>query len=300
MPSVKVSVIVPVHNTGKYIDECAPTLFRQSLPADEYEVIYVDDGSTDDTPARLDKIAAAHANVQVHTRPNSGWPGAPRNLGMRHANGEYIQFVDHDDTLGPEALERLYEHARRNHADVVLGKMSSTMVRPRRLFRHTVDVCTIENDELMQSMSPHKMFRRAFVEQHALRGARSLPLPYVAATASGGPARLKVTVSALTVDAELVPGDGGTAALLRLPARVRLPAGRHPVTFPEAGAPVAHAVVRDGTLLRLEGPAHVAGIGRRLLDAVADNRQVRRVRRRLGRQGCGGAPRGSGLGAPSR
>ncbi|MCH5674929.1 glycosyltransferase family 2 protein [Streptomyces gilvus] len=169
MPRVKVSVIVPVYNTGKYVDECAPSLLEQSLPADEYEVIYVDDGSTDDTLARLERIAAEHPNVQVHTQPNSGWPGAPRNLGMRHAKGEYVQFVDHDDQLGHEALERLYEHAKRNDADVVLGKMSSTMVRPRRVFRHTVDACTIENDELMQSMSPHKMFRRAFIEEHGLR-----------------------------------------------------------------------------------------------------------------------------------
>ncbi|AZP18027.1 glycosyltransferase family 2 protein [Streptomyces aquilus] len=169
MPRIKVSVIVPVYNTGKYVDECAPSLLGQSLPADEYEVIYVNDGSTDDTLGRLEKIAAEHPNVQVHTMPNSGWPGAPRNLGMRHARGEYVQFVDHDDTLGPEALERLYEHAKRNNADVVIGKMSSTMVRPRRLFRHTVDACTIENDELMQSMSPHKMFRKAFVEEHGLQ-----------------------------------------------------------------------------------------------------------------------------------
>ncbi|MER6537309.1 glycosyltransferase family A protein [Streptomyces sp900105755] len=169
MPRIKVSVIVPVYNTGAYVDECAPSLLGQSLPADEYEVIYVDDGSTDDTPARLEKIAAAHSNVQVRTRPNSGWPGAPRNLGIQHARGEYVQFVDHDDMLGPEALERLYEHAKRNDADVVLGKMSSTMVRPRRVFRHTVDTCTIDNDELMQTLTPHKMFRRAFVEQHGLR-----------------------------------------------------------------------------------------------------------------------------------
>ncbi|WP_127355769.1 glycosyltransferase family 2 protein [Actinacidiphila soli] len=166
---LKVSVIVPVYNTGRYIEECAPSLLDQSLPADEYEVIYVDDGSTDDTLSRLRKLAAEHPNVSVHTQPNSGWPGKPRNVGMKHARGEYLQFVDHDDTLGPEALERLYEHAKRNRADVVLGKMSSTMVRPRRLFRHTVDACTIDNDELMQSMSPHKMLRRAFVEKHGLQ-----------------------------------------------------------------------------------------------------------------------------------
>ncbi|MFJ4837544.1 glycosyltransferase family 2 protein [Streptomyces sp. NPDC088746] len=645
MPRVKVSVIVPVYNTGKYVDECAPSLLGQSLPADEYEVIYVDDGSTDDTLARLEKLATGHDHVQVHTRPNSGWPGAPRNLGMKHARGEYVQFVDHDDKLGPEALERLYEHATRNRADVVIGKMSSTMVRPRRLFRYTLDSCTIENDELMQSMSPHKMFRRAFVEQHGLRfpegpwimedlafvtaaylkaerisvladypcyywmkrddggnntrhrfnprhgfwpnlrtvigqikdgtspsddvdalqnrllhrlyhvevlsrarepeilredpaeqrqrfgtarevaleefppavrrglpavsgvraellergdfagavafaehvrtvtarselgaphwqdgclvadvtlellrgdgeplvlterdgkwwldpelltgvpgteggwevrdplrmayaelvvkdrdredwwypdgdlevrlqplgegrsrllasgrlrldprslaggrrlergvydvwafvqllgidrmvrvtgqgvpggpaagpaltggrlalpyrtagvgqlaldmdqrlrrfgpdtagaaasnagrGGRSLPLPYVAAS-PGDPAPVKVTVSALTVTAEVVPAADGPTAALRLPARLKLPDGRHPVTLPKAEAPVAYAVVRGGALLRLEGPAYEAGAGRRILDTVADNGQVRRVRRRLGRSG---------------
>ncbi|OIV38705.1 glycosyl transferase [Mangrovactinospora gilvigrisea] len=169
MPRIKVSVIVPVYNTGVYIDTCAPSLLGQSLSADEYEVIYVDDGSNDDTPARLEKLAAVHPQVRVHTRPNSGWPGAPRNLGMQVARGEYLQFVDHDDLLGREALERLYAHATRNASDVVVGKMSSTMVRPRRLFRHTVDTCTIDHDELMQSLTPHKMFRRAFVQEHGLQ-----------------------------------------------------------------------------------------------------------------------------------
>ncbi|BBB00168.1 putative glycosyl transferase [Actinacidiphila reveromycinica] len=169
MSKVKVSVIVPVYNTGKYLAECAPSLLGQSLPEDEYEVIYVNDGSTDDSLGQLEKIAAAHPNVHVHTQSNSGWPGGPRNLGIEHARGEYVQFVDHDDMLGSEALERLYAHAQRNKSDIVIGKLSTTMARPRRLFRHTVDVCTVENDELMQALAPHKMFRRAFIEEHALR-----------------------------------------------------------------------------------------------------------------------------------
>jgi glycosyltransferase involved in cell wall biosynthesis len=55
---LKVSVVVPAYNTGRYVDECAPSLLSQSLGPDEYEVIYVDDGSTDDTLARLQKVAA--------------------------------------------------------------------------------------------------------------------------------------------------------------------------------------------------------------------------------------------------
>ncbi|MEV2217415.1 hypothetical protein AB0H86_39330 [Streptomyces sp. NPDC050997] len=102
------------------------------------------------------------------------------------------------------------------------------------------------------------------------------------AAAGGAPLPVQLTVSTLTVAAELAPGADGTARL-RLPARLKLPAGRHPVTFPKADTPVAYAVVRDGSLLRLEGPAYQAGTGRRLRDAVGDDRRIRRLRRRLGR-----------------
>jgi hypothetical protein len=87
----------------------------------------------------------------------------------------------------------------------------------------------------------------------------------------------------VTVDAELLPTSNGATAALRLPTRLQLPDGRHPVTFPKTDTPVAYAVIRDGALRRLEGPAYVPSTRRRLLDAVADNRQVRRVRKVRGR-----------------
>lgn len=90
-------------------------------------------------------------------------------------------------------------------------------------------------------------------------------------------------MATLAANAELLPTPDSTTAQLRLPARLKLPSGRHPVTLPKTADPIAYAVVRDGTVLRLEGPAYEAGSGRRFLDSVADNRQVRRVRRRLGR-----------------
>jgi hypothetical protein len=93
---------------------------------------------------------------------------------------------------------------------------------------------------------------------------------------------VKVTVATLGVTAELLPTPDTTTTQLRLPARLKLPSGRHPVTLPKTSGPLAYAVVRDGTVLRLEGPAYEAGSGRRLLDSVGDNRQVRRVRRKLG------------------
>jgi len=167
---VKVSVVVPVYNPGHYIDRCIASILGQSLPADEYETIFVDDGSTDVTPARLDALAAAHSNISVIHQENSGWPGKPRNVGIDAARGEYVFFLDNDDALGPEALERLYATASRTDADIVIGKMAGHgRGVPKNLFRENRDRVTLADAPLLDSLTPHKLFRRAFIERHGLR-----------------------------------------------------------------------------------------------------------------------------------
>src|SRR5699024_1245466 len=95
--SIKVSIVVAAYNTGEYIEPLIDSIIGQTLPADEFEAIFVDDGSTDATGQRLDELSAAQPNVRVEHIPNSGWPGKPRNIGADMADGEYIYFVDHDD-----------------------------------------------------------------------------------------------------------------------------------------------------------------------------------------------------------
>ncbi|MFF4055408.1 glycosyltransferase [Streptomyces sp. NPDC001668] len=165
---LKVSIVVPVYNAGRYIDLCAPSLLRQTLGEDAYEIIYVDDGSTDDSAQRLDDLAAQHAHVRVIHQENSGWPGKPRNVGIREARGEYVQFVDQDDELTPAALEHLHRLAARNGSDIVLGKVIGTMQGPSNVFKRTVERCTVEDAPLMESLTPHKMFRRDFLLAHDL------------------------------------------------------------------------------------------------------------------------------------
>ncbi|MER6624143.1 glycosyltransferase family A protein [Streptomyces sp. NPDC000931] len=166
---LKVSVVVPVHNAGPYIDKCAQSLLGQSIGRDAYEVVYVDDGSTDDSAERLDRLAALHPHVRVHRQENSGWPGKPRNVGVQLSRGEYVQFVDQDDELGHEALERLYDLGRRNGSDIVLGKPAGTMAQPSSVFARTVDRCTVDDHPLFESLTPHKMFHRAFLLEHGIR-----------------------------------------------------------------------------------------------------------------------------------
>ena len=167
---VKVSVVVAVYNPGEFVEPCIASLLNQSMPAGDYEVIFVDDGSTDATPARLDEVAASHDNVTtIHIR-NSGWPGKPRNVGIRAAVGEYVYFVDHDDYLSEQALERMYGMAHRNGADVIIGKIAGHGRRvPPTLFRQNHERCNLETAPLMESMTPHKGFRRAFLNAHGIR-----------------------------------------------------------------------------------------------------------------------------------
>jgi glycosyltransferase involved in cell wall biosynthesis len=168
--AIKVSVVIPVYNPGEYIEDCIGSLLRQSLPADEFEAIFVDDGSTDDTPARLDELAAKHPHTHVVHQENSGWPGKPRNVGIDRARGEYVMFMDHDDSLGDRALERMYDYGVSNEADIVIGKMAGRGRNvPRELFSKNRPHATLSEDPLIDSLTPHKMFRRAFLNEHRLR-----------------------------------------------------------------------------------------------------------------------------------
>jgi glycosyltransferase involved in cell wall biosynthesis len=169
MKDVKVSVVVPVFDPGSSIDRCIDSMLGQSLPHDQFEVLFVDDGSTDDAPARLDRLAAETPNVRVIHTPNSGWPGRPRNIGIQHATGEYVQFLDQDDHMAPEALERLYDMGRRNDSDIVIGKVASDFRGvPSAIFRRDRDVCTIHDAPLIDSLTPHKMFRRAMLADRGI------------------------------------------------------------------------------------------------------------------------------------
>ncbi|MEU6357728.1 glycosyltransferase family 2 protein [Streptomyces sp. NPDC047072] len=167
---VKVSVVIPVYNPGPYIEDCITSLRRQSLPPDEYEAVFVDDGSTDGTPARLDELAAEDPRFTVLRQENSGWSGKPRNVGIEASRGEFVMFVDNDDYLGHEALERMYDYAVANGADVVVGKMAGKgRPVPVELFRRNHPRATVANAPLIDSLTPHKMFRREFLDRIGLR-----------------------------------------------------------------------------------------------------------------------------------
>ncbi|MFG3342761.1 glycosyltransferase family 2 protein [Glycomyces sp. NPDC048151] len=168
--TIKVSVIVPVYNTGANLQDNVDALLRQSLAPDEFEALFVDDGSTDGTGEMLDRLAAEHSHFHVIHQANSGWPGKPRNTGIERARGEYVMFVDDDDYLGDEALERMHRYGTDNGADIVVGKMAGRgRAVPKELFRRSRPKCTVHNAPLMDSLTCHKMIRREFLTETGIR-----------------------------------------------------------------------------------------------------------------------------------
>lgn len=115
--SPKISVIIPVYNSSKYLRECLDSICNQSFK--DWEIVAVDDGSVDESPKILDDYAARDARIRVIHKANGG-VSAARNDGLEAAIGEYVLFVDSDDWLDLEALRVSYGEAERNDADVVI------------------------------------------------------------------------------------------------------------------------------------------------------------------------------------
>lgn len=116
MSNIKVSVIVPVYNTDKYLRECLDSVINQSLK--EIEIICVNDGSTDSSLRILEEYAEWDSRVKIITQENQGVSCA-RNVGIRCAKGKYICFLDSDDMLVDNALVDLYEIAQKNQLEIL-------------------------------------------------------------------------------------------------------------------------------------------------------------------------------------
>ncbi|MEU8993139.1 glycosyltransferase family 2 protein [Streptomyces sp. NPDC048558] len=172
MAAPAVSVIVAAYNAMPYLTRCITSVAEQSIGQDELEIIVVDDGSTDGTARELERLARAYPGlINIFGQQNSGGPSAPRNVGLDHAHGRFVFFLDADDYLGPEALERMVAMAEQNGTDVVLGKMVGVGGRgaPTSMFRRDQPKTDVFSSRIYWTLNPMKLFRRELLERHRLR-----------------------------------------------------------------------------------------------------------------------------------
>ncbi|MET9450197.1 glycosyltransferase family 2 protein [Streptomyces cinerochromogenes] len=172
MPGATVSVVIAAYNAMPYLTQCITSVAEQSIGRDRIEVIVVDDGSTDGTAAELERLQGLYPTMlRVFRQENSGGPSAPRNAGLDHATGTFVFFLDADDSLGPEALERMVAMAEENGTDVVLGKMVGVGGRgaPTSMFQRNQPRTDVFSSRVYWTLNPMKLFRRELLERHGLR-----------------------------------------------------------------------------------------------------------------------------------
>lgn len=120
MSEVKVSVIIPVYNVESFLRECLDSIINQTLK--EIEILCINDGATDNSPEILDEYSQKDSRIKVINQVNSGICEA-RNAGLSIALGEFVGFVDSDDTISPNFYEKLYNSAVNNNADIACASV---------------------------------------------------------------------------------------------------------------------------------------------------------------------------------
>lgn len=110
-----ISIVIPVFNSEKYIDTCLNSVLDQTYK--DFEIIIVDDGSTDSSVLKCENYSKKHKNIFVYKKDNEG-PSAARNYGVKKTNGELITFVDSDDYIHKDCLKTLYDIKTRYNAEI--------------------------------------------------------------------------------------------------------------------------------------------------------------------------------------
>lgn len=135
MDKIKISVIMPVYNSGKYLSTAVNSILKQSFK--DFELILIDDGSTDGTSEVCDKYAQQDERVVVIHQKNKGICNA-RNTALNIAKGEYIAFSDHDDEYLPGFLENAYREAVTNNAELVKVGKNEILIKENKFIRKKI------------------------------------------------------------------------------------------------------------------------------------------------------------------
>ena len=169
------SIVVPIYNVAPYLDECLASIARQTRT--ELEVIMVDDGSTDDSAAIAARFAGTDPRFTLLRKANAGL-GAARNTGLEHATGEYLMFVDSDDSLAPYAAEVLVGSIEKTGSDfscgavmrystkgMVASPMHKAAFAETKLCTHVSKLPALLGDRTAWN----KVYRRSFFDEHGFR-----------------------------------------------------------------------------------------------------------------------------------
>ncbi len=183
----KITIIIPVYNTEKYLKELCDSICNQTMPLEDIQVVMVDDASTDNSAQIMDEYAEKYSNfVSVKLEKNNKVAGTARNIGMKYAEGKYLMFADADDFYMKDACENLYNEIEEKEADFVTANYINTDFDGKLWNRSIFDKNKYKSFKLsiydydksfyvLNSGVWNKIFRRSFVEENNMKFLEEVP-----------------------------------------------------------------------------------------------------------------------------
>ena len=170
---MKISVIVPCHNGEKYVEGCLRTLASQTYKY--LEIIIVDDGSSDRSLSVIEQAIASMMPTVLLIKQSHKGVSASRNVGMDHASGDYIHFLDIDDEINSEFYEMLAETAKTTASDIVACNVINEAKPHRNISYEVTEIVTSTEERLgltnvgRRGSAWRFLFRLDFLKEHGLR-----------------------------------------------------------------------------------------------------------------------------------
>ena len=171
----KVSIIIPIYNASAFIKKCMDSISSQTM-TEGVECILIDDCSTDNTLEKIQSIINGDVNGNVNffllrQERNQG-PSAARNRGVREAKGEYVFFLDADDTITHDCIESLYGLAKQHDADYVQGKYQSSCLHEGwevQKVQEVQDASLVQKRELPSALSDRREIKRLLLNHNKIQ-----------------------------------------------------------------------------------------------------------------------------------
>ncbi len=172
--SINISVIIPVYNVEKYLEKCLDSVLQQDY--EDYEIVVVNDGSTDSCGQILEEYAKKYSKIHLVTQENKGLGGA-RNTGIDNSKGKYLLFLDSDDSIKPGTLATLYKEASENPVDIVWFGMDyinedMTVISTRKANEDGCRIVTQDECPLLyanDSYAWNKLYKRELFTENNIR-----------------------------------------------------------------------------------------------------------------------------------
>ncbi|MBY6837712.1 glycosyltransferase [Clostridium botulinum] len=172
----EISIIIPAYNVEQYLDECFESLINQTFK--DFEIIVINDGSTDSTGYMLDEYSKIIKNLKVVNQKNSGSPGGPRNIGIELAKGNYIFMLDPDDILPYRALEVMHKAILKSKADFVCGNYTRFNSKRSWTIKHISEsifknekITTIDEypNIIINGITCNKLYNKEFLKSNNIK-----------------------------------------------------------------------------------------------------------------------------------